>query len=186
MDNITSIKKKYIDSKLKTKPFGTGMYAFLMFLIDYYRRVRTDLKMDFDSFVIVQVVVSHGVYLMQSERSKSFSEITDELNKLSEKNESDTSDVIFRASELMAKVKKNKLTISSICQVTTLPKETVRRKVQTLCKKNILSLDKNNGVLIGTNYKKIYEAFVPSTHVALSQLMKKWKRADVIDYLLKL
>ena len=31
MENITSIKKKLIDSKLKSKPFSSGMYAFLMF-----------------------------------------------------------------------------------------------------------------------------------------------------------
>ena len=62
------------NSKLKSKPFSSGMYAFLMFLIDYYRRVRSDLKIDYDSFIIIQVVVSHGIYLIQSEHSN-YSEI---------------------------------------------------------------------------------------------------------------
>ena len=41
-----------------------------MFMIEHYRRVKTDLKMDFDSFIIIQVVVSHEVYIMQSETQK--------------------------------------------------------------------------------------------------------------------
>ena len=66
MDNVTSIvRKKLTDTKTQPKNFGSGMYGFLMFMIDYYRRVRADLKMDFDSFMIIQIVVSHEVYIMQ-------------------------------------------------------------------------------------------------------------------------
>ena len=84
MDNVTSI----IENKLKNlgqkqKIFGKGMYEFLMFMIEHYRRVKTDLKMDFDSFIIIQVVVSHEVYIMQSQTSKTYSEISDEFDKVS-------------------------------------------------------------------------------------------------------
>ena len=75
MDNVTSIKKKLNNPGPKQKSFGTGMYEFLMFMIDYYRRVRSDLKMDFDSFIIIQIVVSHEVYIMQSETSKKLKKI---------------------------------------------------------------------------------------------------------------
>ena len=106
MENITSIKK-LIDSKLKSKPFSSGMYAFLMFLIDYYyRRVRSDLKIDYDSFIIIQVVVSHGIYLIQSEHSKNYSEIAKEFSRISSSDNTDTSDIVFKASEIMAKIKK--------------------------------------------------------------------------------
>ncbi len=185
MENITSIKKKLIDSKLKSKPFSSGMYAFLMFLIDYYRRVRSDLKIDYDSFIIIQVVVSHGIYLIQSEHSKNYSEIAKEFSRMSSSDNTDTSDIVFKASEIMAKIKKNKLTISSICQVTTLPKETVRRKVKTLISKKFLTHSKVDGVLIGPNYRKIYENMTPKTTLSIASLLKKWKKSGVLDSLLE-
>ncbi len=124
MDNVTSIvKKKLQDLDQKQKTFSKGMYEFLMFMIEHYRRVKTDLKMDFDSFIIIQVVVSHEVYIMQSETAKTYSEISDEFDKVSKAKDIDSSLLIFKAKELMSKIQKNKLSASSICQVTHYPKK---------------------------------------------------------------
>jgi len=187
MDNVTSIvRKKLTDTKTQPKNFGSGMYGFLMFMIDYYRRVRADLKMDFDSFMIVQVVVSHEVYIMQSQSSKTYSEISTEFDKISKAKEIDNSLLVFKVKELMAKVQKNKLTVSSICQVTTLPKETVRRKVRALVAKKILTQNKSEGVLVGPNYKMIFDETVPKTVMAFSKLIKKWKENGTLESILKL
>ena len=186
MDNVTSIKKKLINSGSKQRSFGTGMYGFLMFMIDYYRRVRSDLKMDFDSFIIIQIVVSHEVYIMQSETSKTYSEISNEFNKISKAKDIDETHLIFKAKQLMSKIQKNKLTVSSICQVSTLPKETVRRKVRTLVGRKILTQNKSEGVLVGPAYKHIFDETVPKTTIAFSKLIKKWKANGVLDNLLSL
>tara|TARA_Y100000590_G_scaffold427351_1_gene537415 strand:+ start:557 stop:1117 length:561 start_codon:yes stop_codon:yes gene_type:complete len=186
MDNVTSIKKKLNNPGSKQKSFGTGMYGFLMFMIDYYRRVRSDLKMDFDSFIIIQIVVSHEVYIMQSENSKTYSEISDEFSKISKAKDIDDSFLIFKAKELMSKIQRNKLTVSSICQVSTLPKETVRRKVRTLVARKILSQNKSEGVLVGPAYKNIFDETVPKTTMAFAKLIKKWKQTGVLDNLLSL
>ena len=186
MDNVTSIvenKLKHLDQKQKT--FGKGMYEFLMFMIEHYRRVKTDLKMDFDSFIIIQVVVSHEVYIMQSENAKTYSEISDEFDKVSKATDIDSTLLIFKAKELMSKIQKNKLSASSICQVTTLPKETVRRKIKALVKKNILTQSKSEGILVGPGYKAIFDLTAPKTIQALSKLTKKWKTTGVLDNLLK-
>ena len=186
MDNVTSIKKKLNLLGQRQKNFSHGMYGFLMFMIEHYRRVKTDLKMDFDSFIIIQVVVSHEVYIMQSQTSKTYSEISDEFDKVSKATSIDDSLLIFKAKELMSKIQKNKLTVSSICQVTTLPKETVRRKVRALVAKNILTQNKSEGLLVGPGYKKIFDETVPKTTAALSKLIKKWKETGVLDKLLVL
>ena len=187
MDNVTSIKKKLNLLGERQKTFSHGMYAFLMFMIEHYRRVKTDLKMDFDSFIIIQVVVSHEVYLMQSFGSpKTYSEISDEFEKISKATDIDDSLLIFKAKELMNKIQKNKLTASSICQVTTLPKETVRRKIRSLVQKNILTQSKSEGVLVGPGYKNVFEHTVPKTTEAVSKLIKKWKETGVLDSLLAL
>ena len=187
MDNVTSLVKKKLNLLgQRQKTFSNGMYAFLMFMIEHYRRVKTDLKMDFDSFIIIQVVVSHEVYIMQSQSSKTYSEISDEFDKVSKATSIDDSLLIFKAKELMSKIQKNKLTVSSICQVTTLPKETVRRKVRALVAKNILTQNKSEGLLVGPGYKKIFDETVPKTTAALSKLIKKWKETGVLDNLLKI
>ena len=186
-DNVTSlIKKKLNDPKIQPKNFGTGMYGFLMFMTDYYRRVRSELKMDFDSFMIVQIVVSHEVYVMQGETSKTYSEISGEFDRISKATDIDDSLLIFKAKELMSKIQKHKLTVSSICQVSTLPKETVRRKVRALVSRRILTQNKSEGVLVGAGYKKVFEEFVPNTVGGFAKLLKKWKENGTLEQILKL
>ena len=186
-DNVTSlIKKKLNDPKLQPKNFGTGMYGFLMFMTDYYRRVRSELKMDFDSFMIVQIVVSHEVYVMQGETSKTYSEISGEFDRISKAKDIDDSFLIFKAKELMSKIQKNKLTVSSICQVSTLPKETVRRKVRALVTRKVLTQTKSEGVLVGPNYKTIFEETVPKTVASFSKLIKKWKENGTLQQILEM
>ena len=186
MDNVTSIKKKLNLLGERQKTFSHGMYAFLMFMIEHYRRVKTDLKMDFDSFIIIQVVVSHEVYIMQSETPKTYSEISDEFDRVSKAKDIDDTLLIFKAKELMLKIQRNKLTPASICQVTTLPKETVRRKIRALVSRKILTHNKSEGVLVGPGYKNVFQDTVPKTTAAVSKLIKKWKETGVLDSLLAL
>jgi len=186
MDNVTSIKKKLNLLGERQKTFSSGMYAFLMFMIEHYRRVKTDLKMDFDSFIIIQVVVSHEVYIMQSETPKTYSEISDEFDRVSKATNIDDTLLIFKAKELMLKIQRNKLTPASICQVTTLPKETVRRKIRALVSRKILTHNKSEGVLVGPDYKNVFQDTVPKTTAAVSKLIKKWKETGVLDSLLAL
>ena len=77
------------------------------------------------------------------------------------------------------------MTISSVCLVTELPKETVRRKVENLCKKKILSNSRKNGISIGADYKRIYSEFVPQTTFDVTQLLQKWESSGLLESLLK-
>ena len=48
--------------KGQTEPlFSEGLYHWVMFIISLYTRVRENLKIDYESFVILQVVVSHSL-----------------------------------------------------------------------------------------------------------------------------
>ena len=176
-----SIKKGPADTLQLYKPFAIGMYRFAMFVIRYYVRVREQLKIDYDSFMIVQTVVSHSLYLLNKEKigAKSYSELEMEWEKLITKN--DISQVV----ENYSSTKNNlKLTISSICLVTELPKETVRRKVNELTKKNLLKISKKEGVILGTMYKKVFQEFVPQTTMEVSKLIKNWEKSGILKSLL--
>ena len=64
------LKQGPADTLLMQKPFTEGMYRFSMFMIEYYSRVRDQLNIDYDSFMIVQTVVSHSLYTLQKKTNK--------------------------------------------------------------------------------------------------------------------
>ena len=151
--------------------FSKGLYNWVMFVISFYSRVKNILKIDFDTFVILQVVVSHSLYEINKSGLKTYEELENEINKIAGKQPVNN---------------QNKLTFASIAGVLNLPRETVRRKVLLLNKKNILFFNSSGGIKLGPEYKKIYKDFVKETTLDLSKLIKKWKKTGALDKLLEL
>ena len=177
-----TIRARAANQLLKQKPFANGMYRFSMFMIEYYSRVREQLSIDYDSFMIVQTVVSHSLYTLQKKTNNiSYSELETEWEKLIYSED----DVLKRIIHVSNRGEtNNKLSISSICLITKLPKETVRRKIIELNVKGILKTKKDKGIVLGKNYKEIFQDFVPSTVLSVSKLLKKWEKDGVLKYLL--
>jgi len=175
-DNIVNFNKvsnqKDINNikDIKEPMFSQGLYHWVMFILSFYTRVRENLKIDFETFVILQVVVSHSLYQLNKSGTKTFAELEDQINKITQK-----------------KIKNNsKLTYASIAEVLQLPRETVRRKVLILSKRNILSSDNIDGIKLGPSYKTIYKEFVAQTTLDMSSLVKKWKKSGALETLLEL
>ena len=187
MSGLNFLEKKIINTKLKEKPFSMGMYSFVMFIINYYARVKKQIKIDFDSFIIVQVVTSHALYILNKtsyENKVSYPDIKKLWEKMAAEYDSSPLEMLEKTSKKGGFLKNSKLTISSICLLTELPKETVRRKIELLSKKKILTISKKNGVSIGSDYKKIYSEFVPQTTFEVIQLLKKWETSGLLKSLL--
>ena len=187
MSGLNFLEKKIINTKLKEKPFSMGMYSFVMFIINYYARVKKQIKIDFDSFIIVQVVTSHALYILNKtsyENKVSYPDIKKLWEKMAAEYDSSPLEMLEKTSKKGGFLKNSKLTISSICLLTELPKETVRRKIELLSKKKILTMSKKNGVSIGSDYKKIYSEFVPQTTFEVIQLLKKWETSGLLKSLL--
>ena len=172
-DNIVNFNKvnKQKDIKdIKEPIFSQGLYHWVMFILSFYTRVRENLKIDFETFVILQVVVSHSLYQLNKSGTKTFAELEDQITNITQK-----------------KLRNNsKLTFASIAEVLQLPRETVRRKVLILTKKSILILDTIDGIKLGPSYKTIYKEFVTQTTLDMSSLVKKWKKSGALDTLLEL
>tara|TARA_B100002051_G_C16687329_1_gene613359 strand:+ start:763 stop:1419 length:657 start_codon:yes stop_codon:yes gene_type:complete len=168
--NFNKVNKQKDISKSKEPLFSKGLYHWVMFVLSFYTRVRENLKIDFETFVILQVVVSHSLYQLNKFGSKSFAELQDQITNITQK-----------------KLRNNsKLTFASIAEVLQLPRETVRRKVLILTKRSILILDTVDGIKLGPNYKTIYKDFVSQTTLDMSSLVKKWKKTGALDTLLEL
>ena len=174
------LKKGTAATLLMQKPFASGMYRFSMFIIDYYSRVREKLKIDYDSFMIIQTAVSHNLYTLSREKigGTSYEELEKEWEGLLKQQ-----DKILGSMSVGIK-NNNKLTFSSICLVTKLPKETVRRKIYKLSKRNLLKISKKDGITLGPEYKRVFRDFVPTTTLEVAKLMKSWEKSGILKSLL--
>ena len=169
-NKVVSFKKASREQDLKEPMFSQGLYHWVMFILSFYTRVRENLKIDFESFVILQVVVSHSLYQINKSGNKTFSELEAQMVRITQNKTT----------------KNSKLTFASISEVLQLPRETVRRKVISLSKSNILTFNSANGIKLGSAYKTIYKDFVSQTTTDLSILIKKWKNSGALEKLLKL
>ena len=168
-DKVISFEEIAKEKGIKEPIFSQGLYHWVMFILSLYTRVRENLKIDFESFVILQVVVSHSLYQLNKTGSKTFSELEDQMTNIAENK----------------KIKNIKLTFASIADVLNLPRETVRRKVLGLKKNNILLFSTGSGIRLGPAYKTIYKEFVKQTTLDLSTLLRKWKKSGALENLLK-
>ena len=169
-NKVVSFKKASREQDLKEPMFSQGLYHWVMFILSFYTRVRESLKIDFESFVILQVVVSHSLYQINKSGNKTFSELEDQMVKITQNKTT----------------KNSKLTFASISEVLQLPRETVRRKVLGLKKNNILLFSTDSGIKLGPAYKTIYKEFVKQTTLDLSTLLKKWKKTGALENLLEI
>ena len=169
MDKVISFEEIAKEKGQREPIFSQGLYHWVMFILSLYTRVRENLKIDFESFVILQVVVSHSLYQLNKTGSKTFSELEDQMTNIAENK----------------KIKNTKLTFASIADVLNLPRETVRRKVLGLKKNNILLFSTDSGIKLGPAYKTIYKEFVKQTTLDLSTLLKKWKKSGALENLLE-
>ena len=157
-------------SRQQEHPFSNGFYHWVMFVLSLYTRVREKLNIDYESFVILQVVVSHSLYEINKSGNKTFAELEEQMSSITRKKNINTT----------------KLTFASIAEVLQLPRETVRRKVIALSKKEILTFNTYGGIKLGPSYKTIYKDFVSQTTLDLSSLIKKWEKTGALKTLLEL
>ena len=141
-----------------------------MFILSLYTRVREKLNIDYESFIILQVVVSHSLYEINKTGDKSVDEVEEQISMILNKRN----------------INSNKLTFASISEVIQLPRETVRRKVISLSKKNILTFNTYGGVKLGPSYQTIYKEFVSQTTQDLRSLVKKWEKTGALKILLEM
>ena len=166
---VISLEEASKEMGSKEPLFSKGLYHWVMFVLSLYTRVRETLNIDYESFVILQVVVSHSLYEINKSGNKTFAELEEQMASITRKKNINTS----------------KLTFASIAEVLQLPRETVRRKVISLTKKNILTFNTYGGVKLGPAYKTIYKDFVSQTTSDLSSLMKKWEKSGTLKTLLE-
>ena len=164
--------KNSINQELKkpiTTDFSAGLYDWSIFLTNFYLRVKQVLKIDYESFMILQITL--GYY----------------LNTINKSGASSIDNLSFRFEEIInEKTKKNSgLSVTSISSALNLPRETVNRKIDSLIKEKLLAMN-NKSIILGTNFQKIFGSFALETTHDLGKLITRWNNKDYLDRLISL
>ena len=153
---------------VKERSFTRGTYYWLMFMIDHYQSVRSMLKIDYESFIIIQTVVSHFLHSMNKDEDGDWNRmwelVTDEKAK--------------------DNLSKSRLISSSISLVTGLPKETVKRKILELNNKKILVLDEKKGLRLGEKFEIFHKKFTQRSTLKVSEMLNKWDKIGALEFML--
>lgn len=159
------------ENKIKeANNFSSGFYDWAIFLINFYQRINQRLGLDFESFLILQVVVSYNVYLINKNKEVSLEVLSFAFEKSSN-----------------AKVLNNpKLTVTSISSSLDMPRETVKRKVLGLQNKKFLEINPNNAIQLGKNYTINFSEFATGTTLDLARLIQRWDSKDLLTKLINL
>lgn len=165
--------KNSINQELKkpiTSDFSAGLYDWSIFLTNFYLRVKQALKIDYESFMILQITI--GYY----------------LNTINKSGASSIDDLSFRFEEIInEKTKKNsRLSVTSISTALNLPRETVNRKIDSLIERKLLVMDTNRSILLGPDFQKIFGSFALETTHDLGKLITRWNNKDYLDRLISL
>ena len=140
------------DSDQKSN-YSKAAYAWLMHVTSYYKRI-SDIGINIDELMALNTVAAHWLYKINTSNTKSL----DELIEMS-------------SDEIKKYFKGSKLSILSIANILSQPKESIRRRVQKLIDYQLLAKDESKGIILGENYTKIMGGFGEVTSKELARLV---------------
>ena len=151
----------------KVAAYSEILYHLINFRTDQFQQLKKMLGIDYDSFMILSVMGAH--YL-----------------KHSDKLGSDWEDVWknLRTSKIEEFYIARKLTIYAVANILNLPKETVRRKIEILKKKKLISHSTKMGLLPTNKTEEIMKPFAEIELKTLSKFLKSLKKNGTLDAVL--
>ena len=151
----------------KVAAYSEILYHLINFRTDQFQQLKKMLGIDYDSFMILSVMGAH--YL-----------------KHSDKLGSDWEDVWknLRTSTIEEFYIARKLTIYAVANILNLPKETVRRKVEILKKKKLISHSTKMGLLPTNKTEEIMKPFAEIELKTLSKFLKNLKKNNTLEKVL--
>ena len=144
--------------------------------IDHYIQAKKIFKTDYDSHMITITVFAHFLY--------------GTLNPSHEKYQHEDLEWgdMYPLVKGLSKSKKkylDKLSLFSISQILDMPKETVRRKVDALCKTKQLEYSVKDGVTVGDNFELLAKKIAPNDLLSIDKAIKAITKNGGVSRILK-
>jgi len=160
---------------VKNKP-NEVVYHVLSHHIDHYIQAKKIFKTDYDSHMITITVFAHFLY--------------GTLNPSHEKYQHEDLEwgEIYPLVKGLSKNKKkylDKLSLFSISQILNMPKETIRRKVDALCKTKQLGYSVQGGVTVGDNFELLAKKIAPNDLLSIDKAIKAITKSGGVSKILK-
>ena len=127
------------------------------------------IGIDYDSFIIVSTIGAH--FLTHNTKNGS------DWDSVWEQTRSKKVGDIYN---------KKKLTIFAVSHILNIPKETVRRKVEILKKKKLISHGTNLGLLPTEKIEEIMKPFAKQELATLAKFLQELKKHKALDQLLNI
>ena len=152
------------------------VYHVLSHHIEHYSLVRKIFKIDYDSHMITITVFVHFLYGTLNPSHKKY-----------QHEDLDWGEMYPLVKGLLKNKKKYvaKLSLFSISQVLDMPKETVRRKVDALCKKKYLEYSVGDGITMGDNWESLASKIAPLDLLSLDKAIKVIEKNGGIQKIIK-
>ena len=151
----------------KVAAYSEILYHLINFRTDQFQQLKKMLGIDYDSFMILSVMGAH--YLKHNDKLGSDWEAVWEN---------------LRSSEIEEFYIARKLTIYAVANILDLPKETVRRKIEILKKKKLISHSTKMGLLPTNKTEEIMKPFAEIELKTLSKFLKNLKKNDTLEKVL--
>ena len=160
---------------IKNKP-NEVVYHVLSHHINHYIQAKKIFKTDYDSHMITITVFAHFLY--------------GTLNPSHEKYQHEDLEWgdMYPLVKGLSKSKKkylDKMSLFSISQILDMPKETVRRKVDALCKTKQLEYSAKDGVTVGDNFELLAKKIAPNDLLSIDKAIKAINKNGGVSMILK-
>jgi len=152
----------------KVAAYSETLYHLINFRTDQFQQLKKMLGIDYDSFMILSVMGAH--YLKH--RDKLGSDWEDVWKNL-------------RTSTIEEFYIARKLTIYAVSNILNLPRETVRRKIETLKKKKLINHSTTMGLLPTNKTEELMKPFAEIELKTLSKFLKSLKKNGSLDVVLR-
>ena len=147
--------------------YGEILYHLINFRLEQYKDSKSMIGVDFDSFMIMSCIGSHYLRTKTKEGSNWDSIWEQTRTKIIDKH-----------------LNSKKLTIFAVSNLVNLPKETVRRKIEILKKKKLISHTTNEGLLPTEKTEELMKPFATKELKVLANFLKALKKNKTLEQLL--
>ena len=160
---------------VKNKP-NEVVYHVLSHHIDHYRQSKKIFKTDYDSHMITIAVFTHFLYGTLNPSHEKYQHEDLEWGEM------------YPLVKGLSKDKKkylDKLSLFSLSHILGMPKETIRRKVDALCKTKQLEYSVKDGVTVGDQFEVLAKNIAPLDLLSIDKAIKAIEKNGGVPKILK-
>ena len=155
--------------KKKLEAYSETLFHLITFRCRQYIDSKSMIGIDYDTFMILSCIGSHHL-----------------THNTSRGADWDSVWIQTRPKEMNEHYSRKKLTIFSVANILQLPKETVRRKIEILKKKKLISHSGKTGLLPTSKVEEVIKPFAEKELIELSYFLQALKKHKALEPLLNL